>query len=142
MPRSLGRHEAHRPSLVRTLVTRRASRTQTAADALLQTVELARAAEALGVEGAFARVHQFARQLAAPFPLLAAIAARTSRIEIGTGVINIRYENPLYMAEEAAAADIGNGLHQAGRKLSPRALRASPQLPCVGRQPDGRRFRR
>ena len=85
------------------------SRTQTAGEALLQTVELARAAEALGVDGAFVRVHHFARQLAAPFPLLAAIAARTSRIEIGTGVIDIRYENPLYMAEEAAAADLISG---------------------------------
>ena len=87
----------------------RGSRTQTASDALLQTVELARAAEALGVDGAFVRVHHFARQLAAPFPLLAAIAAQTSRIEIGTGVIDIRYENPLYMAEEAAAADLISG---------------------------------
>src|SRR5260221_5549738 len=41
-----------------------------------------------------------------PFPLLAAIGVRTSRIEIGTGVIDMRYENPLYMAETAAAADL------------------------------------
>jgi alkanesulfonate monooxygenase SsuD/methylene tetrahydromethanopterin reductase-like flavin-dependent oxidoreductase (luciferase family) len=87
----------------------RGSRTQSAGDALLQTVELARVAEALGVDSAFVRVHHFARQLAAPFPLLAAIAAQTSRIEIGTGVIDIRYENPLYMAEEAAAADLISG---------------------------------
>ena len=87
----------------------RGSQTPTAADALLQTIELARAAEKLGVDGAYVRVHHFARQLAAPFPLLAAIAARTSRIEIGTGVIDIRYENPLYMAEEAAAADLISG---------------------------------
>jgi alkanesulfonate monooxygenase SsuD/methylene tetrahydromethanopterin reductase-like flavin-dependent oxidoreductase (luciferase family) len=93
----------------------RGSRTQTAGEALLQTVELAQAAEDLGVDGAFVRVHHFARQFAAPFPLLAAIAARTSRIEIGTGVIDIRYENPLYMAEEAAAADlIGAGRLQLG----------------------------
>jgi alkanesulfonate monooxygenase SsuD/methylene tetrahydromethanopterin reductase-like flavin-dependent oxidoreductase (luciferase family) len=80
--------------------------THTAADALRQTIELAEAAEELGVDGAFVRVHHFARQLASPFPLLAAIGARTSRIEIGTGVIDMRYENPLYMAEEAAAADL------------------------------------
>ena len=55
------------------------------------------------------RVHHFARQLASPFPLLAAIGARTSRIEIGTAVIDMRYENPLYMAEEAAAADLISG---------------------------------
>jgi len=85
------------------------SQTRTARDSLLQTIELAEAAEELGVDGAFVRVHHFERQLASPFPLLAAIGARTSRIEIGTGVIDMRYENPLYMAEEAAAADLISG---------------------------------
>ena len=85
------------------------SQVRTARDALLQSIELAEAAEELGVDGAYVRVHHFARQLAAPFPLLAAMAARTSRIEIGTGVIDMRYENPLYMAEEAAAADLISG---------------------------------
>ena len=85
------------------------SQTRSAADALLQTIELAEAAEELGVDGAFVRVHHFERQLASPFPLLSAIAARTRRIEIGTGVIDMRYENPLYMAEEAAAADLISG---------------------------------
>jgi alkanesulfonate monooxygenase SsuD/methylene tetrahydromethanopterin reductase-like flavin-dependent oxidoreductase (luciferase family) len=82
------------------------SRTPTARDALVQTIELAVAAEEIGIDGAFVRVHHFARQLSAPFPLLAAIAARTTRVEIGTAVIDMRYENPLYMAEEAAAADL------------------------------------
>lgn len=87
----------------------RGSQTRTARDALLQGIELAVAAEELGVDGAFFRVHHFARQQAAPFPLLAAIAARTSRIEMGTGVIDMRYENPLYLAEEAAATDLISG---------------------------------
>ncbi len=82
------------------------SGTRTAADALLQSIDLAAAAEELGIDGAFFRVHHFARQLASPFPLLAAIAAKTSRIEMGTAVIDMRYENPLYMAEEAAATDL------------------------------------
>ncbi len=91
------------------------SSTKTAQEALLQTIELASAAEEIGIDGAFVRVHHFARQLASPFPLLAAIAARTTRIEIGTAVIDMRYENPLYMAEEAAAADlISNGRLQLG----------------------------
>ncbi|HEY5332077.1 MAG TPA: LLM class flavin-dependent oxidoreductase [Solirubrobacterales bacterium] len=91
------------------------SQTPTAADALRQTVELAVAAEEIGIDGAFVRVHHFARQLASPFPLLAAIGTATSRIEIGTGVIDMRYENPLYMAEEAAAADLlGGGRLQLG----------------------------
>jgi alkanesulfonate monooxygenase SsuD/methylene tetrahydromethanopterin reductase-like flavin-dependent oxidoreductase (luciferase family) len=81
----------------------------TAQDALLQSIELAVAAEEVGVAGAFVRVHHFARQLASPFPLLAAMAARTTTIELGTAVIDMRYENPLYMAEEAAAADLISG---------------------------------
>jgi alkanesulfonate monooxygenase SsuD/methylene tetrahydromethanopterin reductase-like flavin-dependent oxidoreductase (luciferase family) len=85
------------------------SRTPTARDALLQTIELAEAAEEIGIDGAYLRVHHFARQLASPFPLLSAIAARTRRIEMGTAVIDMRYENALYMAEEAAAADLISG---------------------------------
>ncbi|GAA0576067.1 LLM class flavin-dependent oxidoreductase [Paractinoplanes ferrugineus] len=103
------------------------SQTRSAADSLLQTIELAEAAEELGVDGAYVRVHHFERQLAAPFPLLAAIGARTRRIEIGTGVIDMRYENPLYMAEEAAAADlIGGGRLQLG------VSRGSPETALDG----------
>lgn len=85
------------------------SATRSAADALLQSIDLAVAAEELGADGAWFRVHYFARQLSSPFPLLAAIGARTRRIEIGTGVIDMRYENPLYMAEDAGAADLISG---------------------------------
>jgi alkanesulfonate monooxygenase SsuD/methylene tetrahydromethanopterin reductase-like flavin-dependent oxidoreductase (luciferase family) len=85
------------------------SQTRTAADALQQSIELAVAAEELGADGAYFRVHHFAQQLASPFPLLAAVGARTSRIEVGTGVIDMRYENPLYMAEDAGAADLISG---------------------------------
>ena len=85
------------------------SATRSASDALLQSIDLAVAAEELGADGAYFRIHHFARQLASPFPLLAAVGARTSRIEIGTGVIDMRYENPLYMAEDAGAADLISG---------------------------------
>ncbi len=85
------------------------SQTRSAADALLQSIDLAVAAESLGADGAYFRVHHFARQLASPFPLLAAVGARTKRIEIGTAVIDMRYENPLYMAEDAGAADLISG---------------------------------
>ncbi|WP_026851240.1 LLM class flavin-dependent oxidoreductase [Glaciibacter superstes] len=97
------------------------------ADALLQSVELAVSAEEVGVDGAYFRVHHFARQLASPFPLLAAIAARTSRIEIGTGVIDMRYENPLYMAEEAAATDL-----LSGGRLQLGVSRGSPETALRG----------
>ena len=96
--------------------------THSAGDALHQTVELAVAAEEIGIDGAFVRVHHFARQLASPFPLLSAIGVKTSRIEIGTGVIDVRYENPLYMAETAAAADL-----LAGGRLQLGISRGSPE---------------
>jgi alkanesulfonate monooxygenase SsuD/methylene tetrahydromethanopterin reductase-like flavin-dependent oxidoreductase (luciferase family) len=85
------------------------SKVRTASDALLQSIELAVAAEELGADGAYFRVHHYAHQLGSPFPLLAAIGARTKRIEIGTAVIDMRYENPLYMAEDAGAADVISG---------------------------------
>ena len=85
------------------------SATRSAADVLLQSIDLAVAAEELGADGAYFRVHHFARQLASPFPLLAAVGARTSRIEIGTGVIDMRYENPPYLVEDAGAADLISG---------------------------------
>jgi alkanesulfonate monooxygenase SsuD/methylene tetrahydromethanopterin reductase-like flavin-dependent oxidoreductase (luciferase family) len=98
------------------------SQTRTAADALLQAIDLAVAAEEVGADGAYFRVHHFARQLASPFPLLAAAGARTSRIELGTGVIDMRYENPLYMAEDAGAADL-----IAGGRLQLGISRGSPE---------------
>src|ERR1700754_4680822 len=98
------------------------SQTRSAADTLLQSIELAVAAEQLGADGAYYRVHHFARQLASPFPLLAAVGARTSTIEIGTGVIDMRYENPLYMAEDAGAADL-----LAGGRLQLGVSRGSPE---------------
>ena len=86
-----------------------AYQTRTASDTLLQSIDLAVAAEEIGLDGAYFRVHHFARQLASPFPLLSAIGAKTSKIEIGTGVIDMRYENPLYMVEDAGAADLISG---------------------------------
>jgi alkanesulfonate monooxygenase SsuD/methylene tetrahydromethanopterin reductase-like flavin-dependent oxidoreductase (luciferase family) len=85
------------------------SLTRSASDALLQSIELAVAAEELGADGAYFRVHHFARQLGSPFPLLAAVGAKTTRIEIGTAVIDMRYENPMYFVEDAGAADLISG---------------------------------
>ena len=103
------------------------SQARTAADVLQQSIDLAVAAEELGADGAYFRVHHFARQLASPFPLLAAIGARTNRIEIGTGVIDMRYENPLYMAEDAGAADL-----IAGGRLQLGISRGSPEQVIEG----------
>ena len=100
---------------------------RSASDALLQTIELAVAAEELGADGAFVRVHHFAPQLESPFPLLAAMGARTSRIELGTAVIDMRYENPLYAAESAAAAAL-----IAGGRLQLGISRGSPETADKG----------
>nr|WP_144932249.1 LLM class flavin-dependent oxidoreductase [Kocuria indica] len=61
-----------------------------ARQALKDAIEIAEGADALGVNGAYFRVHHFARQSASPMPLLSAIAARTRHIEVGTGVIDMR----------------------------------------------------
>ena len=100
---------------------------RSAADSLLQSIDLAIAAEELGADGAYFRVHHFARQLSSPFPLLAAIGARTRAIEIGTAVIDMRYENPLYMAEDAGAADV-----IAGGRLQLGISRGSPEQVIEG----------
>ncbi|MGC4961053.1 LLM class flavin-dependent oxidoreductase [Gordonia sp. DT218] len=103
------------------------SQVRSGSDALLQSIDLAVAAEELGADGAYFRVHHFARQLASPFPLLAAAGARTSTIELGTGVIDMRYENPLYMAEDAGAADL-----IAGGRLQLGISRGSPEQVIEG----------
>jgi alkanesulfonate monooxygenase SsuD/methylene tetrahydromethanopterin reductase-like flavin-dependent oxidoreductase (luciferase family) len=100
---------------------------RSASDALLQSIELAVAAEEVGADGAYFRVHHFARQLGSPFPLLAACGARTKRIELGTAVIDMRYENPLYMAEDAGAADL-----IAGGRLQLGISRGSPEQVIEG----------
>src|SRR5580658_8126093 len=98
------------------------SQTRSAADVLLQSIDLAVEAERLGMDGAYFRVHHFARQLASPFPLLAAVGARTQKIEIGTAVIDMRYENPHYMVEDAGSADL-----IAGSRLQLGISRGSPE---------------
>jgi len=87
------------------------SRTRSAGDVLRQSIDLAVAAEELGADGAYFRVHHFAQQLASPFPLLAAV-----------GAIDMRYENPFSMAENAGAADL-----IAGGRLQLGLSRGSPE---------------
>jgi len=86
-----------------------AYKTRTASDTLLQSIDLAVAGEEMGLDGAYFRVHHYAAQLGSPFPLLSAVGVKTNKIEIGTAVIDMRYENPLYMVEDAGAADLISG---------------------------------
>ncbi|MFT4230927.1 MAG: LLM class flavin-dependent oxidoreductase [Microbacterium sp.] len=98
-----------------------------AADSMHQAIDLAQGMDELGVDGVYFRVHHFARQQSSPMPLLAAIAARTERIEVGTGVVDMRYENPLQLAEEAASVDlISNG------RLALGVSRGSPETVVRG----------
>ncbi|WP_062313184.1 LLM class flavin-dependent oxidoreductase [Demequina rhizosphaerae] len=103
------------------------SKVRTAGDVMQDTIRLAEAAEDAGIDGAWMRVHHFEQNTSSPFPLLAAMGARTSRIELGTGVINMRYENPLYMAEAAATADL-----VAGGRLQLGVSRGSPEPAADG----------
>ncbi|MDQ0614647.1 alkanesulfonate monooxygenase SsuD/methylene tetrahydromethanopterin reductase-like flavin-dependent oxidoreductase (luciferase family) [Microbacterium sp. W4I4] len=80
-----------------------------------------------GVNGAYVRVHHWARQAASPIPLLTAMAARTKRIEVGTGVVDMRYENPFQFAEEAAALD-----YIADGRLALGISRGSPETALRG----------
>ncbi|GIG53975.1 LLM class flavin-dependent oxidoreductase [Demequina activiva] len=85
------------------------SMVRTPADLMHDTIALAEAAEDAGMDGAWIRIHHYEQNTSSPFPLLAAMGARTERVELGTGVINMRYENPLYMAEAAGTADLISG---------------------------------
>lgn len=100
----------------------RGSQVRSAAESLHQSVELAVAAEEIGIDGAYFRVHHFASQQANPFPLLSHIAAKTTRLELGTGVIDMRYESPLPLAEQAAATDL-----LSGERLQLGVSRGSPE---------------
>ena len=61
-----------------------------ARQALDDVVAMAVAAEDAGLDGAWLRAHHFQRMFSSPFPILAAMAARTERISLGTGVIDLR----------------------------------------------------
>lgn len=100
-------------------------------DQLAMTV----AAEQEGLDGAWIRVHHFQWMMSAPFPMLSAMAAQTSTIELGTGVIDLRYENPLYFAEQAATSDLlSNGRLQLG------ISRGSPEAAVDGQEQFGYRL--
>ena len=103
------------------------SQTPDAATMLHQAVDLAVGADEIGVNGAYFRVHHFERQQSSPIPLLSAVAARTQRIETGTGVIDMRYENPLQLAEELGSLDL-----LADQRIAIGISRGSPETAVRG----------
>lgn len=98
-----------------------------AKQALDDVVRMAADAEAAGLDGAWIRIHHFQRMFSSPFPILTAMAAATQRISLGTGVIDLRYENPLHLAEAAATTDL-----LSGGRLELGVSRGSPEAATDG----------
>jgi alkanesulfonate monooxygenase SsuD/methylene tetrahydromethanopterin reductase-like flavin-dependent oxidoreductase (luciferase family) len=103
---------------------------QSDADAFTQALDQVSEAERWGLDAIWlAEIHQQAARsvLSAPLTVASAIAARTSRIKIGTGVQVLPLAHPLRLAEETATIDqISRGrlLLGAGRSGNPRAYAA------------------
>ncbi|QXI30640.1 LLM class flavin-dependent oxidoreductase [Pseudomonas vanderleydeniana] len=76
------------------------------------TLELFRVAGELGFDSGWVAQHHFASEqgrLPSPLVLLAAVAQRTRRIALGTGIIVLPQEDPLRLAEDAAVLDLLSG---------------------------------
>jgi alkanesulfonate monooxygenase SsuD/methylene tetrahydromethanopterin reductase-like flavin-dependent oxidoreductase (luciferase family) len=72
----------------------------------LKTIELG---ERLGFDSAWLRCRHLQYGISSPVAVLAAASQRTSRIELGTAVIPLGWENPLRLAEDLATVDILSG---------------------------------
>ncbi|MGO2664530.1 putative FMN-dependent luciferase-like monooxygenase [Mycetocola reblochoni] len=83
-----------------------------AAERYRLATEQIRHAEGLGFDSAWVAQHHFHEReggLPSPLVFLAAVAAATSRIRLGTGIITLGMEDPVRVAEDAAVADLISG---------------------------------
>ncbi|MDX6243523.1 MAG: hypothetical protein QOE76_1246, partial [Frankiales bacterium] len=70
------------------------------------TLEIVELGERLGFDSAWVRHRHLQYGISSPVAVLAAASQRTSRIELGTAVIPIGWENPLRLAEDLATVDV------------------------------------
>ncbi|HEY4421187.1 MAG TPA: LLM class flavin-dependent oxidoreductase, partial [Pseudonocardia sp.] len=73
------------------------------------TLEVIQLGERLGFDGAWLRHRHLQYGISSPVAVMAAATQRTSRIELGTAVIPLGWENPLRLAEDLATVDILSG---------------------------------
>lgn len=73
------------------------------------TLRLIELGEQLGLDSAWLRNRHLQHGISSPVAVLAAAAARTSRIQLGTAVIPLGWENPLRLAEDLATVDVLSG---------------------------------
>jgi alkanesulfonate monooxygenase SsuD/methylene tetrahydromethanopterin reductase-like flavin-dependent oxidoreductase (luciferase family) len=73
------------------------------------TLEVIRLGEELGFDSAWVRNRHFQYGISSPVAILAAATQRTQRIELGTAVIPLGWENPLRLAEDLATVDVLSG---------------------------------
>jgi probable F420-dependent oxidoreductase len=121
------------------------------------TLELVRLAEQVGFDSAWVSEHHGSSDgyLPSLLPMLAAFAAVTERIELGTGVVLTPLHDPLRLAEDAAVVDqlsagrlilgLGNGSREEefrmfGRATNERGLRTEETVEILRRAWSGRRF--
>jgi len=73
------------------------------------TLDLITLGEELGLDSAWLRHRHLQHGISSPLTVLAAASQRTSRIELGTAVTPLAWENPLRMAEDLATVDLLSG---------------------------------
>ncbi|BCW86304.1 monooxygenase [Arthrobacter sp. NicSoilE8] len=73
------------------------------------TLEIIELGERLGFDSAWLRHRHLQFGISSPVAVMAAASQRTSRIELGTAVTPLGWENPLRLAEDLATVDLLSG---------------------------------